>query len=1072
MMFPFACITRSLPAQIRPARTDKGNTRLHTACATGRWVALSLALILPAAAQTDATLEYNRDIRPILSDNCFNCHGQDSGTRKGDLRLDHREDALKGGKSGMASLVPGKPDESELLLRVISVHEDEVMPPVDSHRERLKPAEIEKLRTWIAEGGHYEPHWAFIPPKRHTLPGKSALSPIDRLVDVERVQTGLAASPEARPEILCRRVWLDLVGLPPSTEEVDAFVQDYQTRGMTAYTALVDRLLASPRYGEKWARLWLDAARYADSDGYEKDLPRQQWAWRDWVIQAFNQDKPYDQFIIEQIAGDLLVKPGQTPREQQDLKVATGFLRNSMVSEEGAIIAEQYRKEGMFDRMDCVGKAVLGMTLQCAQCHTHKFDPITHQEYFQLFSALDNTYEAVTRVYEDADLTLIEKIKQSTVDLDRSAKFQQATWEQDLAAWSQQMTATATPWTVIKPIEPEWEGGLSHPEALPDHSVLTLGFRATDGDLYFTGTSPVSTATGLRLEALTHGDLIFGGPGRNHEGMFAVTELIFETKAPGEKDWKKHAFATAVADFESPERPILPPYKKEDSDKRKLGPAAFLIDNKVETAWSPDRGEGRRNVPFEVFITFKDPVTFSEGTELRCTLRFKHGGKDGHGRHSQLLGRYRIALTDAPAPFSAPVRPDVRIAAALPANERTPEQQDLLFTAWRETQASLNDINEKVELAWKSYPTAKTTVLNLGERRREETRHTHRLDRGAWDQPKEEVAFATPAFLPQPQSSQEPPRVVFARWLVDRSSPTAARVVVNRVWQALFGSGLVESPEDFGVRAPMPVQLPLLDWLALDFMDHGWSQKHLVRSVVLSSTYRQSSLVTKEGLEKDPKNRFLARGPRFRADAEVIRDVALTTAGLLHESVGGPSIFPPVPPSLFKESYLDVDFWNTATGKERYRRSLYVFRRRSMPDPVLASFDAPNADSSCVARARSNTPLAALTALNETVFVEAAQALAMRILREGGTTDAERADYAFRLCTSRRPQPDEVQDIVELVQASRARMVDGWVPARVVAFGDGVTLPSLPGKTTPNDAAAWTIAGRVLLNLDETLTKN
>ncbi|MFO1451784.1 MAG: PSD1 and planctomycete cytochrome C domain-containing protein [Opitutaceae bacterium] len=1036
-------------------------------------LALLALLVTGPAYASDAPLGFNRDIRPILADNCFNCHGQDAGARKGGLRLDERTEALKGGKSGSSAFVPGDPAQSELLLRVRSPHDDEVMPPADK-KERLKPADIAKLERWIKDGAPYQPHWAFTPPEKQALPktmGKGMVTPVDAWVAERRNAAGLAASPEAEPEVLVRRVWLDLVGLPPSLAEIDAFVAAAKTDRDGAYRALVDRLLASPRYGEKWARHWLDVARYADSDGYEKDVPRQQWAWRDWVIRSLNADKPYDQFVIEQVAGDLLMDQAKTLRERQDLLVATGFLRNSMVSEEGAIIAEQYRKEAMFDRMDCLGKAVVGLTLQCAQCHTHKFDPITHDEYYQLFAAIDNTYEATSRVYSPEKLGQIEMLLKSVAAADDQARRTLPDWQRQLESWSSDVAAANAPWRVLEATTPEWEGGLCHPDILPDHSVLTLGFRPTTGYLVFTAAAPLQQVGSLRLEALTHGDLIFGGPGRSVDGLFAVTDVVVETQAPGAKDWTKQVLTDAKADFESPARPMGPFYSKGDDDKRKLGPAAFAFDGKDETAWSPDRGPGRRNAPVEVTAVFKEPLQLAAGTQMRVTLHFKHGGKDIHGRNSHHLGRYRVSVASTSTP-PAPVRPDVRAAALMPPASRSADQQQLLFTAWREQHPGLVEIKDRVEALWRTFPSEDTTVLHLAERRSEDVRHTHTLDRGAWDKPAKPVTFATPAFLPELKQPTEPPRLVFARWLVDRRSPTAARVAVNRVWQALFGAGLVDTPEDFGVRASAPAQPDVLDGLAVEFMERGWSQKELIRLIVTSATYRQTSRVAPAALEKDPRNRLLARGPRFRAEAELVRDIALQTAGLLHEELGGPSVFPPVPESLFSESYLDVDFWKTATGKDRYRRSLYVFRRRSMPDPVLASFDAPNGDSACAGRVRSNTPLAALTGLNETVFVESAQALALRILREGGRTDADRAAFGFRLCTGRKAKRGEVDDLLTLIRASRLRMADGWVPARVVAFGDADKLPALPAGTTPNDAAAWTIASRVLLNLDETLSKN
>lgn len=1028
-----------------------------------------------SVAAAPAKIEFNRDIRPILSDNCFTCHGQDNGARKAKLRLDVRDQALVGGKSEAPAIVPGKPDDSELVYRITAEDPDELMPPAKSKKPPLKPAQIALLRQWISAGADYQPHWGFIPPKRPELPrGRKSTSPIDRLVAVRRDQAKLHASPPAAPETLVRRVYLDLTGLPPSVAELDESVAALKKSGDKAYTALVDKLLASPRYGEKWARHWLDAARYADSDGYEKDLPREQWAWRDWVINALNADKPYDRFIIEQIAGDLLVRPGQSLREQQDLLVATGYVRNSMVSEEGAIITEQYRKEGMFDRMDAIGKGILGLTVQCAQCHTHKFDPIKHDEYYRMFAYLDDTYEATSRVYSPEKLALIERLQHAIATAEQPLFSTPPAGAPDFDTWSSEMTETLakTSWTVVTPKEVEWEGGLSHPEILPDESVISLGFRPTSGELRFTAAPALEGVTGLRLEALTHGDLIFGGPGRNIDGLFAVSELLIEVKTPGTTEWTRVPLVNASADFESPEKPIPAFFSEGGDDKRVVGPSAFLIDGKNDTAWSPDRGAGRRNAPTEWVAQFKEPLHFPAGTTFRGTLVFKHGGKDGHGRQNNHLGRFRVALSTSPSPVASKISTAARLALSTSPAMRTPAQRAALVAAWRASVPAFAATNAEIEKLWSEFPTADTTILHLAQRSAEDHRTTYLLERGAWDKPKEAVAPGTPAFLPAMAPSDDPPRLAFARWLVDPHSPTAARVAVNRVWQALFGAGLVEAPEDFGVRANLPAQPEVLDWLAVQFMERGWSQKDLIRTIVASATYRQDSRLTPELLERDPANRLLARGPRFRADAEVVRDIALATGGLLEEHIGGRSIYPPVPPSFFAESYIPMDFWNTATGKERYRRSLYVFRRRSLPDPVLASFDAPPGNTACVRRERSNSPLAALASLNEITFVEAAQALALRVLREAGPTDAQRVDYAFRLCTARHPRPQEISEITKLLEAPRQRLRDGWLSARTVAFGQTEKVPALPPNVTPNDVAAWTIASRVLLNLDETLTKN
>jgi hypothetical protein len=1022
-------------------------------------IMLALIVGLPVATASEK-LGFNQDIRPILSDHCFTCHGQDSGARKGELRLDVREGALKGGKSGDPALVPGKPDESPFLARLLTHDPTELMPPPKA-KNPVSPKEIETLRKWIGEGAEYQPHWAFIPPQRPEGVGEKA---IDTLVRARLAANGLKPSPEATPETLCRRLWLDLTGLPPSPQELDVFLSAWAKDKESAYTGLVEKLLASPSYGEKWARHWLDVARYADSDGYEKDLPRQQWAWRDWVIHALNEDMPYDRFIVEQIAGDLL------PMATQDDIVATGYLRNSMVSEEGAIVAEQYRKEGMFDRMDALGKGVLGLTVQCTQCHTHKFDPITHDEYYSMFAFLNDTYEATSRVYSPEKLAVIGEIKKGVKVAEERLKSAHSDWPQSVGEWGGGVQAQSAPWEVITPTAPEWGGGLVHPEVLPDGSVLSLGFRGSNGDLSFTPTPKLAGVNALRIEALTHGDLIFGGPGRNPNGLFALSELTVEVMPPGSTEWKKVALGKTTADFESPAGPIAELYRKDDKDKRTVGPAAFLTDNNRDTAWSPDRGPGRRNAPVEAVVTFAESLNFPDGTKLRCSLNFSHAGKDTHGRQSQILGRFRVALASGSVP--APLPAAARLALATPADRRTPEENAAIFSAWRATVTEFSETNEEIEKLWARFPEADTSVLHLAERKPADVRKTFLLDRGAWDQPKHEVKPGTPAFLPPLAVSDEPPRLSFARWLVDRRSPTAARVAVNRVWQALFGHGLNETPEDLGVRAAPPAQPKLFDWLAVEFMDRGWSQKQLIREIVSSATYRQSSHVSPELLDKDPRNRLLARGPRFRAEAEVIRDIALQTSGLLTTKIGGPGFFPPMPQSVLSSSFIEVDFWKTASAPERYRRSLYVFRRRSMPDPALGSFDAPNGDTACAGRVRSNSPLAALASLNEPVFAEAARALALRVLREGGSDDAARAAYAFRLCTCRTALPAEVDEIVGLLQSRRTRLADGSLSATQIASGDSGKLPELPPGITPEDAAAWTITARVLLNLDETLTKN
>ena len=1033
------------------------------------WLTVATAALVAGPRSSPAAdIDFNRDVRPILSENCFLCHGPDEGSRKAGLRLDRRDDAHKGGKSGTAAVVPGKPEQSEVVKRITSADPDEVMPPPDS-KKSLTAEQKDVLRRWIAGGGEYRGHWAFDPPQRPPVPSVADASwprgDIDRFVLARLEREGLKPSPAADRAALLRRLSLDLIGLPPTPQELDAFLAD---TAPDAYERQVERLLASPHFGEKWARHWLDLARYADSNGYEKDMPRKQWAWRDWVINAINRDQPYDQFVIEQLAGDLFASA------TQDNRVATGFLRNGMVNEEGAILAEQFRMEGLFDRMDAIGKGVLGLTIQCAQCHTHKFDPITQDEYFGLMAFINNDYEATSWVYSAEQLGQIRKIHEGTAALEQKIKADHPDWQQRLAAWEAEARKAELPWESLRPIEHEWEGGLAHPDVLPDQSVLTLGFRPSEGNLWVTADSKLAAPTGLRLEALTHGDLPFNGPGRSDQGTFAVSEITVEARAAGVKDakWEPVKLVNATADFAEPEHRLAEFFRKGADDKRTLGPASFLVDGKDETAWGADRGPGLRHQDLKAVMQFeKAPPVGPDGTSYKVTLKFRHAGRDVHGRHSHFLGRFRLGITSAADPKSDPLPKRVRDALNLSSENRTGEQNAAIFSYWRTTVADFKAANDEIAKLWATHPEGET-VLNLRQREPDHARQTFVLDRGAWDKPTKQVTAGAPAFLHKLPEGATKDRLGLAKWLVDRKSPTTARVAVNRVWQALFGTGIVETAEDFGVRASEPSHPQLLDHLAVEFMDRGWSKKQLLRTIVTSATYKQSSRVTPALLERDPRNRLLARGPRFRAEAEVVRDVALSAAGILNPALGGPSFYPPVPESMFALSYLDVDFWKVAPAPERYRRSLYVFRRRSMPDPMLSTFDAPNGDFACARRVRSNTPLAALAGFNEPVMVEAAQAMALRVLKEGGRVDNERIIYAFRLVTGRPPREAEANETAALLASQKQRIADGWLSSREVTTGDPAKVPAVPQGATPTDAAAWTIVCRVLLNLDETVTKN
>jgi hypothetical protein len=1006
-------------------------------------------------------VDFTKHIQPILAEHCAHCHGIDESTRQGGLRVDIRQNALEGGDSGEPAIVPGKPEESEMVARIRATDPDVIMPP--PHEKKPLSAEQKALlEAWITDGAGYHPHWSFVPPQKAVVPAVAgAANPIDAFVGERLAAKQIGPAPPADPATLCRRLYLDLVGLPPSPDELAAFERE-------GYEKTVEKLLASPRYGEKWARHWLDLARYSDSNGYEKDLPREMWAWRDWVINAVNQDLPYDQFVIEQIAGDLL------PNATQDQIVATGFLRNSMLNEEGAIIPEEFRMAEMFDRVDCVGKAVLGLTTQCAQCHTHKFDPITHDEYFGLFAFLNDTYEARSYVYTPEQLQALAAIRADVAAAEEEIRRMRPQWQEEIEAWAADTVAKLPAWTPVTMEEMHSSALLTHPTQRADGSILLIGHR--DREHFFEAAADLAGATGLQLEALTDGDLFMNGPGR--DGLWAIGQMKVHVKKPDAKDWEEIKLVNASADFSEPEstvpRPGFDPKKAEGSKDGpsptvSIGPVANMIDGDDQSAWRADRGLLLRHQPSVAVVQFEQPLDYPAGTKLKISLRWSSGAV-AHSPES-MLGCCRFSLTKAPSPAALPIDYGAILAAKKPAAERTEADRGTLFSAWRKTISEFTPFNDTIAKSWAKAPQARTTVMHAASRSVAQRRPTHLLDRGSWNQPKHEVQPHVPAGLHPLTASADPPRLAFAKWLVDPRSPLSARVAVNRLWQTLFGAGLVETPDDFGTRAPVPEYRDMLDWLAVDFMEKGWSQKEAIRQIVMSDTYRRSSAATADALARDPANRLLARGPRFRPDAEVVRDVVLAVSGLLTEKVGGPSVYPPVPKNVLDFNFVQIA-WPEATGPDRYRRSLYTFRRRSMPDPALGNFDAPSGDISCARRLRSNTPLAALTGLNEPIFVEAARSLALRALREGGADDAARVERAFFLCTARMPTDEEKRELLAFLEAQRQRLADGWLDPREIASGDPDKLPALPAGTTPQDAAAWTLVSRVLLNLDETVTKN
>ncbi|MBN9693156.1 MAG: PSD1 domain-containing protein [Verrucomicrobia bacterium] len=1036
--------------------------------------AIDVAKLPPAAS---GSVPFSQQIQPLLAERCYSCHGekkQESG-----LRLDQRDAALRGGDHG-ALLVPGRSDDSLLVAVLAGAHSDVAAMPKKG--EKLSPEQVGLIRAWIDQGADWPvtatvqndarlDHWAWKAPVRPPLPATAPVgaNPIDAFVRSRLAQEGLKPSPAADRTTLLRRLHFDLIGLPPTPEEVDAFLTDSRP---DAYSRKVEELLKSPHYGERWGRHWLDAARYADSDGFEKDKPRFVWAYRDWVVNAFNRDLPYDQFVVEQISGDLL------PNATDDQRVATGFLRNSMLNEEGGVDPEQFRTDGLIDRMDALGKSVLGITIQCSQCHNHKFDPISQEEYYRLFAFLNNDHESSRVYYPPEQQLLVGNLTRQIRDLEEGLRHVTPDWMSRMQAWEDSVAGSTNAWQVVETRNTGDNGERFYHYA--DGSVRAASYAPTFWTANFRGTNQLPVIGAFRLEQLPDPNLPCGGPGRSIKGMSALSEFGVEAiDAANPTNKLKVKFVKATADFANAERPLEPEFQsesrnKKDGDKRTYGPVEHAIDGKDDTAWGIDAGPGRRNVARQAVFVPEKPLEFPQGVILQFQLHQKHGGDNSDDNQNHNLGRWRLSVCADTNAVADVVPTNVRLILGIPREQRTPLQVATVFSYWRTLVPEFKETNDRIEALWRQWPEGtptQTLARRTGQGPGEELRPTPIFKRGDWLKPGKEVTFGTPAFLHPLPANADDSRLTLARWLTDKKSPTTARVAVNRVWQSYFGTGLLETPEDFGVQSPAPSHPELLDWLACEFMDQGWSFKALHRLIVSSDTYRQSSRVTPELWERDPYNRLLARGPRLRVEGEIVRDTALAASGLLNPQLGGRSVYPPAPEFLFQPpaSY-GPKVWIEEKGSDRFRRSLYVFRFRSVPYPVLMNFDAPNGDFSCVRRVRSNTPLQALTTLNETQFMEAAQGLAAKTLREGGRTDDERLRFAFRRVLSRPPTATELAELQGLLERQRQRIADGWVNPFELATGRN-ELPTVPAGTTPTQLAAYTVVSRALLNLDEAITK-
>jgi hypothetical protein len=719
--------------------------------------------------------------------------------------------------------------------------------------------------------------------------------------------------------------------------------------------------------------------------------------------------------------------------------------------------------------MDAVGKGILGLTIQCAQCHSHKFDPLTQEEYYRLFAFLNNSHEANVAAYTPQEHQRRAEMFRQVRELEAELQHRTPDWPERMAAWEAEVADDQPEWMVVLPAVEEISTGGQKYQLLEDGSMLAQGYAPTKHRAQFTfrAEGPI---TAFRLELLNHPNLPLGGPGRSVKGTAALTE--FEVEATAADDPKKTAkvkFVKATADIELPETPLEAIFADKTDKRRVTGPVQFAIDGKEDTAWGIDAGPARRNQPRKAVFTAETPIWHEGGTVLTVYLSQKHGGWNSDDNQNCNLGRFRISVTSATDAVADPLPMQVREILAIPADERTPSQTAAVFSYWRTTIPEWQQVNDQIEALWRQHPEGSSQLV-LNERQQDPVAHV--LDRGDFLKPKDAVSPGVPSFLHPLPADAPLNRLTFARWLVDRNSPTTARSIVNRVWQSYFGIGLVSTSEDLGSQSEAPSHPELLDWLAVEFMDGGWSLKDLHRLIVDSATYRQSSKVTPELFARDPYNRLLARGPRFRVEGEIVRDIALAASGLLNPQVGGPSVYPPAPEFLFQPpaSY-GPKVWSEATGADRYRRALYTFRFRSVPYPVLQTFDAPNGDFACVRRARSNTPLQALATLNEPLFMECARALAQRTVAEGGDTEEQRITYAFRRCLARKPTGPEAETLLKLLHAQSQEFAAEGAQPWELAAADPKHPPALPEGTLPAEMAAWTALSRVLLNLDETITK-
>ena len=1061
-------------------------------------VLLAWSAVLTSAAP----IGFSREIRSILSENCYQCHGPDSTTRKAKLRLDQEADSRVELKSGARAIVPGNLEESELIHRIATTNAEERMPPAKT-KKKLTPTQIALLRQWVKEGGKYEKHWSLIAPEVAPLPVLKQKgwprNGIDHFV-LARLETGgLRPSPAADKATLLRRVSFDLTGLPPTLNELDAFLTD---KSPTAYEKVVDRLLASPCYGEHMARYWLDAARYADTHGFFTDDERSMWRWRDWVINAFNHNMPFDRFTVEQLAGDLLPKPTLNQR------IATGFNRNHMTTRETGVIDEEYRVEYVVDRLKTTSTVWLGLSIGCARCHEHKYDPISQEEFYQLFAFFNNVPETglqgsvgnappLLKIPAPDFKARLDEARQNATAAEAALKrlepelaSAQSNWEKTALANLPVPPAKGLikhfnmekPGQTFQPEIPRKQANEKRQAGKPDLQSGLLGMAARfDGDavieskgkINFDRTDPFSYGAWINSTSGSPACVLSKNDDASNLRGFDL--MIRKGKAGVHLIHKWNSSAIQVmAKTSIPRNQWQHLMVTYDGSGRASGVGIYRDGEPQQLEIRHDSLQG----------------TIRTGQPLRVGRRSTSAAFTGWIDEVRVYDR-ELSGDEVRRLVTSQV---VRALAGVPAGKRTSGQQKMLheFFLAKHAPPRLQQAHEKAaKLRRQARKMESDIPTSMVMQEMPKPRDTFFLGRGQYDQRGKKITAGVPVSLPTLPKGAPANRLGLARWLVDPSHPLVARVTVNRFWQQYFGTGITKTVEDLGTQGERPSHPKLLDWLAVEFIKRGWDVKHIQRLIVTSATYRQSSRVGSAGelshdkgreasgskltrvplIRMDPENRLLARGPRLRLDAEAVRDNALAISGLLVERLGGPSVKPYQPKGLWAAvSYDDNLKYQQDSGDALYRRSMYTFWKRQSPPPGMLAFDAPTREICTVRRPRTNTPLQALALMNDTTYVEASRVLARRMMTEPDESGATaRIRFAFRVATARYPQPDETRILLDIFRKQLGVYRDNRKAAnRLLGVGESPHDRSLNAA----EHAAWTTVASIILNMDETVTKN